>query len=92
MKFTRVPNLDLQDMGQAELKVTLALLAEQGWYREEPAMSYTDLEAATGMARPSVVKGVKLAVERGRLRKLDIKGPGGVNLYEVQYTDRRDES
>ncbi len=92
--YTKVPNdlfdLDLRDMGLAELKCTLAIIRKTlGFHKDGPEpISYSQLEKLTGLSRQGVINGTKSAVDRGRVKRLDIKGPRGINLYGVNIVDQ----
>lgn len=77
--YTQIPNelleVDMLDMGLAELKVTLAILrATFGFHRAQAPLSYAKLMEITGLAREAVAAGVKAAVARGRIERIKLKG------------------
>ena len=91
-RYTQVPNqlfdIQLADMSEAELKVTLALIrCIIGWHKTKPEpVSYSQLEEKTGLGHSTVVTGIKLAIDRGNV-VLAGKGKRGVNLYEINFYD-----
>lgn len=88
-QWTQTPNalfdVDMLTMSEAELKCTLAIIRQIiGWHKAEPqAISYTDLEALTGLSRDAVRRGVAAAIERGRIKLADERGPRGCHLYTI---------
>jgi hypothetical protein len=72
--YTQTPNILfdelMRDMGEAELKVTLAIMRQTfGWHRHFYEMSLTDLQEFTGLSRPSVTKGIDAGIRRGTMRR-----------------------
>ena len=68
--FVPIPNayIDryLADLSGAELKVLLAILRRTvGWRKESDEISVRQLEAMTGLARHSVLAGIRGLLERG---------------------------
>ncbi len=67
--YTQTPNAIydlLPAMGEAELRVTLAVVRETfGWHRQEAPLSLADLERLTGLSRQGVINGVQAAIGRG---------------------------
>lgn len=72
--YTQIPNLMLDDlmmyMGEAELKVTLAIARQTfGYHRQTIKLSLGALQELTGMSRPSVVKGITEGMKRGTIER-----------------------
>jgi phage replication O-like protein O len=71
--YTQIPNALLAmipEMGHAELKVVLAVARETfGWRREWKQLSFSRLEALTGLSRESVSKGIEAAIARGVMER-----------------------
>lgn len=70
--YTQIPNVlfdeMMEDMGLAELKVTLAIFRYTfGYHRERVRLSITKLQKITGLGRGSIIKGAAQAVKRGVL-------------------------
>ena len=71
--YTQVPNefLDvlLPEMrSKAEILVTVAVIRYTfGFHRKSAELSLSFLERATGLSRPSVIAGVRLAAKRGTI-------------------------
>lgn len=85
--YTQVPNMlfeAMPSMSEVELKCTLAIVRQIiGWHKDGPeAISYRQLEAATGLSRPSVVQGVSAALERGYVKKVNTP-KGKPNRYTL---------
>ena len=90
--YTQVPNLlfeHMADMGEAELRCTLAIVRKIiGYHKDGPEpISYSQLEALTGMSRPAVVKGIEASIIRGRI-KVAGQGKRGVKLYTLNFNDQ----
>jgi len=89
--YTQTPN-DLFDsmlpeIGEAELKVTLAAIRRTfGFHRERFRLSLTDMMSSTGMSRPAVIRGAEQAEKRGTLRREHDKG---VTIWVVNVVDRQ---
>lgn len=92
--YTQVPNalldIDMRDMSEAELKVTLGIVRHYiGYHKTKPEpISYSQLEEITGMKRQGVANGVKAALARGRIALAPEKGPRGASLYTVNFADQ----
>lgn len=92
--YTQIPNamldVDMRDMPESELKVTLAILRKiVGYHKDKPeAISYSQLEELTGLSRQGVTDGVRRAIERGRIKRLEERGPRGVSLFTVNFDDQ----
>jgi hypothetical protein len=99
--YTQVPNVildvDLPDMGLAELKVTLAAVRYTfGFHRERAKLSIRFLSTATGLTINSVLAGAAAAEARGTFRR-EVKKSGtlwyvnvaaaGVSLGETPEQD-----
>jgi len=89
--YTQVPNVlfeHMADMTCAELKVTLALVRKiVGFHKTQPEpVSISQLEALTGLSRPTVVRGLEAAAERGFVRAVGT-GKRGVKLYTLWFAD-----
>ena len=78
--FTQVPNdffFMMQDMSEAEMKVTLALIRETfGYHRKACKLGITDLTTKTKMAEQSVRNGLSAAINRGTIHRLNPTGQG----------------
>jgi len=84
--YTRMPNALLELLSllpDAECRVMLVIARKTiGWQKVCDVISYSQLEAATGMAHQGVINGVKAAVKRGILKR----EPSGHNngfCYEI---------
>ncbi len=79
-EWTKIPNAILDampKMGDAELRVVLAILRKTaGWQKECDVISISQLERITGLSRPAVVTGIKAAMERGVLSREPAKRNG----------------
>lgn len=89
-EWTQVPN-DLLDkymalMGEAELKVTLAIIRQIiGYHKERPeAVSYSQLEELTGLSRQGVINGLRAALDRGIVKNAG-SGVNRVNLFTLNF-------
>jgi hypothetical protein len=97
--YTQTPNVLfdelMRDMGEAELKVTLAIVRETfGWHRHNACyeMTISDLEGKTGMTRPSVTKGIAEGMKRGTIRReIDNAGRYYYGLIVGDDTDEDDK-
>ena len=72
--YTQIPNIMLdsmmQDMGEAELKVVMAIARQTfGFHRKRKMMSLSYLAKATGMSRQGVLNGITAALESGIVRR-----------------------
>lgn len=95
---TQTPN-DLFDeylsvMGEAELKVVLALIRETlGFHRRKAKMSLTQLQKATGMSRQGVLNGAENAEKRGLISRKS--APNGtswvVNVVDHPHQEKEPE-
>ena len=88
--YTETPNalfdLDLASMGEAELKITLAVIRKTlGWHATDPVpFTYTELMAATGLSKQGVRNGLKAALLRGRVTR--VQGDNHTDFrYDVDY-------
>lgn len=74
--YTQAPNLFFDEhlseiKSLAELKVTLVIFRNTiGWHEDTVDMTTAELMKATGMSRPSVVEGVRLALGRGTIKRV----------------------
>jgi hypothetical protein len=72
--YTQTPN-ELFDkflpmMGEAELKVTLAIVRDTlGWHCDEHEMSLSYLQEKTGLSRQAVINGTAAGMERGTIQR-----------------------
>jgi phage replication O-like protein O len=91
--YTQIPNVLLDDlmlqMGEAELKVTLAIARQTfGYHRQCFKISLTDLEGMTKLSRQGVVNGVEAGLKRGTIYRKDNESGGfdyGLLVNEVDY-------
>lgn len=69
--YTQIPNVFLDRQMQkmtslAELKVAMAVMRQTfGWQKKADQISMSQLVDLTGLSRPSVIEGVKLALKHG---------------------------
>ena len=84
--YTRVPNALLEllaTLPDAECRVMLVVIRKTaGWQKQCDVISYTQLEASTGMSRQGVINGVNAAIARGILRRV-ASGKNNGYCYEV---------
>jgi hypothetical protein len=67
----------------SELKVTLVIIRQTiGWHKKKASLSITRLMELTGMARHSVIDGVRAAEERGTIVKID----SATSAYELNVS------
>ena len=90
--YTKVPNLlfdHMADMGEAELRCTLAIVRKIiGYHKDRPEpVSYSQLEQLTGMSRQGVIQGVEASITRGWLAVAG-QGKRGVKLYTLNFGDQ----
>ena len=90
--YTQVPNLFLdehmKDMNKAELKVMLATCRKTfGWQKGRDRISLTQFEELTGLARSSVQEGITAAIERGVLRRYEVRGGFEYSLVVDIFSD-----
>ena len=91
--YTETPNalfdIDMRDMSESELKVTLAIIRKiLGYHKEKPeAISYSQLEEMTGLSRQGVTDGVKHALKRGRIKRAG-RGARGISLFTINFADQ----
>jgi len=72
----------MSDMGEAELKVALALCRQTfGFHRNEAQASLSWFEKATGLSRQGVINGLAQLLKRGLFTKLDT-GPHETAKFE----------
>lgn len=72
--YTQTPNtlfdLQIKEMGEAELKVTLAVIRKTfGWHKEKDKISLSQLIEITGLSRQGVINGVTTAISRGVIQR-----------------------
>lgn len=90
--YTQVPNVLfdvlMQNMGEAELKVTLCIIRKIiGYHKFKPeAVSLTQIQQMTGLSRQGAIDGLNAAIKRGTIKKAG-EGKRGVALYQVVHTD-----
>lgn len=75
--YTQIPNVLLDEVlpvaGAAEWKVTCAIARQTfGWGLETRLLSNADICKLTGLARQSVIRGLRAAEERGYIGKRDV--------------------
>lgn len=82
---TQTPNdlfdVYMPDMGECELKVTLAIIRKTlGYHKIQDPISLSQLQTLTGLSRQGVIDGVELAISRGLV---EIVGTGkrGVQIF-----------
>lgn len=94
VNYTQVPNIlfdvMLRDMGDAELRVTLAAVRKIIGFDDKrvanrDAISLSQFQDMTGLSRPGVLKGLKKAKERGTVRECDQRGKRGIKLYTLAF-------
>lgn len=92
-QFTMTPNalfdIDMRDMSESELKVTLAVIRQtMGYHKNQPEpLSYTDLMKITGLSRQGVRDGIRRAIARRRVAVAP-GGKRGVNRFVVHFDDQ----
>lgn len=78
--YTKVPNalLDaMADMGNAELRVALAIVRKiAGWGKECDVISLTQLETMTGLARQHIIKALNTIEQQGWITREPAKRNG----------------
>jgi hypothetical protein len=65
--YTQIPNILISlmsQMGEAELKVTLAIRETLGWHREEKRLSISRLCTLTGLSKQGVLNGIAAGLRR----------------------------
>lgn len=91
--YTQTPN-DLFDdllpsLGQAELKIALALIRLTfGYHRIRVRRSLSKLSKMTGLTEANVIAGIRGLEERGLIIK---RQDGGVNIYELTLEEPPDD-
>lgn len=90
--YTQVPNalfdVAMRDMGAAELKVVLAVIRKTiGWHKQRDAISLSQLEEITGLARANVIRGVREAAKHGWIRHYKA---GRTSYYELALREKID--
>lgn len=90
--YTQVPNalfdVAMCDMGAAELKVVLAVIRKTiGWHKQRDAISLSQLEEMTGLARANVIRGVREAAKNGWIRHYKA---GRTSYYELALREKID--
>lgn len=86
--YTQMPNLLLDDllmlMGEAEMKVTIALSRLTfGYHREKVEISLSHLQEITHLSRQGVINGINAGLERGTIERTDGKRGGFVYSIAV---------
>lgn len=84
--YTQMPNLLLDDllmqMGEAELKVTIALSRLTfGYHRDKVEISLSHLQEITHLSRQGVINGINAGLERGTITRTEGKRSGFI--YEL---------
>lgn len=84
--YTQMPNLLLDDllmqMGEAELKVTIALSRLTfGYHRDRVEISLSHLQEITHLSRQGVINGINAGLERGTIERTD--GKRGGFIYSI---------
>jgi len=93
-RYTQTPNLfldeHLPEMGHAETKVVLAVIRKTfGWHKDEDRISVSQFEELTGLSRQGVQNGIKDAMQRGVLGRVE-EGQGYryyLVVNEVEHPD-----
>lgn len=71
--YTQFPNaliMLMPEMGEAELKVTLAIARKTfGWHKDEDKLSLSQLMELTGLSRQGVLNGILAGTERGTIAR-----------------------
>lgn len=86
--YTQMPNLLLDDllmqMGEAELKVTIALSRLTfGYHRDKVEISLSVLQEITHLSRQGVINGINAGLERGTVERIDGKRGGFIYSLAV---------
>lgn len=73
--YTQIPNKLLDNMfeieSDSELRVIFAIARKTlGWHKKSDKISLSQLEEMTGLTRPSVIDGIKSAIERGVIERV----------------------
>ena len=92
--FTQTPNdlfdILLRDMGEAELKVVLAVVRGTfGWHRDGFTLSLAKMAEQTGLSINGVIAGAVAAEKRGLLRRLTsgLKSTGWVAIVAIAASE-----
>lgn len=85
--YTQTPNalfdILMKDMGEAELRVTLAVIRKtMGYHKDRDAISWTQIQQMTGLSRTSTQDGIEKAIEHGYI-KIVGQGARGVSIYSL---------
>jgi phage replication O-like protein O len=90
--YTQIPNdffALLPEMGEAELRVVLAICRLTfGYHKEQVRASLTKVMQMTGLSRQGVLDGAALAEQRGLLTR---QQDGGVTLWVVNVVDQQND-
>lgn len=86
--WTQTPNRlfdeDMRDMSNVELRVVLVAVRKiRGFHKERDGISLSQFEEMSGLSRKSVIKGIKEAIARGVLYKIDSVGKKGESIYAL---------
>jgi len=73
------------DMEETEFRIVLAIARKTfGWHKREDQLSLTQLKKLTGLSRPSIVKGIALAIEHEWIAR---RPKGQSFLYSLLVND-----
>lgn len=91
--YTQVPNYIMDHLhefsSEAELKVVLVVARKTfGWHKDRDVISLSQLEAATGMTRSSVVAGLEAALADGWIERV----PDGQSFSYAVVVQKLDQS
>ena len=72
--YTQTPNLlfdaYMQEMGEAELKVTLAIVRQTfGYHVDKARITFDDLQELTGLSRQGIQNGIESGLKRGTIQR-----------------------
>lgn len=85
--YTQTPNILfdvlMADMGEAELKVVLAIVRQTlGYHKKRDPISLSQLQKLTGLSRTACSNGADYAIKRGIVARVS-RGKRGVSVYEL---------
>lgn len=86
--YTQLPNaiLDsMNEMEETEFRVVVAIARKTfGWHKREDELSLSQLKDITGLSRPSVIKGVEIAIKNGWITR---RPKGQSFMYSILVND-----
>lgn len=87
--YTQVPNelfdIYMKDMGEAELKVTLAIIRQTlGWQRKRVTFSIGNITRLTGLSWNGATAGIEAAEQRGLIHRIPESIPAE---WQICFTD-----